>query len=331
MTDQMKPTNQLNSNSQVRRVMVMGGLGFLGSHICRALVARGYTVRTFDKFYALRTLVADIESELQIMEGDMSRTEDVLAAIGDAQMIINLIHTTVPGSSMRDPGYDVTSNVAATAKWLARLGETEVQRLFYVSSGGTVYGNPQTAPITEEHPTEPLSSYGITKLSIEKYLALYANSCGVEYRILRPANIYGEGQRLNIGQGVIGVMVDRALRGEPLAVWGTGKRLRDYLHVDDLVSAVMVLMDYQGAEHIFNISSETGRSVRDIIRALQLYGGLEVEVKYIPDRGFDVGDNVLSSARLRAETGWVPKVDFEVGIRRTVEWQRRQLPLPGPL
>jgi UDP-glucose 4-epimerase len=322
MTHHMKSRNRPALNSDGQRVVVLGGLGFLGSHICRALVARGYAVRIFDKLYTLRKLVEDFETDVEIVEGDMSRPDDVLASISDAEIVINLVHTTVPGSSMKDPAYDVSSNVLASVRWLARLGETKVQRLFYVSSGGTVYGNPQTQPITEEHPTEPVSSYGITKLSIEKYVAMYANMFAVEHRTLRPSNVYGEGQRLSIGQGVIGVMADRALRGEPLEVWGTGETLRDYLHVDDLVTAMMALLDYRGAHSVFNVSSGKGHSVLDIINTLRDHAGLRVEVKHIPDRGFDVSANVLSSSRLRVETGWAPKVELEVGITRTVRWLR---------
>src|SRR5262249_18386186 len=150
----------------------------------------------------------------------------------------------VPGSSMKDSAYDIASNVVASARWLSRLSETNIKRLIYFSSGGTVYGVPQTDPIDENHPTDPISSYGITKLAIEKYVSMYCGMFGVSYTIVRPSNVYGEGQRLNIGQGVIGVMADRTLRGEALEVWGTGENLRDYLHVDDLVHATMLLLDY---------------------------------------------------------------------------------------
>jgi len=302
----------------------LGGLGFLGSHVCRALVVRGYAVRIFDKLYALRHLVEDFEDKVEIIEGDIARPDDVLSTIAEAGTVINLVHTTVPGSSMKDPAYDVSSNVVATARWLARLHETKVRRLFYVSSGGTVYGNPQSQPITEDHPTEPVSSYGITKLSIEKYVAMYARSSGIEYRILRPANVYGEGQRLNIGQGVIGVMADRALRGEALQVWGNGTAMRDYLHVEDFVAAILTLLEYGGSHQVFNISSGEGRSVLDIINALKEQSGLSVTVEHSLDRGFDVAANVLSSARLQAETGWTPKVGFEAGIVRTVNWLRKE-------
>jgi len=322
MIQHMKSRNGPALNPNGRLIVVLGGLGFLGSHICRALVAHGYTVRIFDKLYALRKLVEDIETYVEIVEGDMSRPDDVLASISDAEIIINLVHTTVPGSSMKDPAYDVSSNVLASVRWLARLDETKVRRLFYVSSGGTVYGNPQTQPITEDHITEPVSSYGITKLSIEKYVAMYANLFGIEHRTLRPSNVYGEGQRLNIGQGVIGVMADQALRGQPLEVWGSGQSLRDYLHIDDLVAAMMALLEYNGAHHIFNVSSGEGHSVLDIIKILRDQAGLQVEIKHTPGRGFDVDSNVLSSSRLRVETDWVPKVELETGIARTVNWLR---------
>jgi UDP-glucose 4-epimerase len=304
------------------RVVVLGGLGFMGSHICRELVARGYHVRIFDRLYALRTLVEDIEDRVEIVEGDMARTEDVMGVLADADTIIHLVHTTVPGSSMRDPAYDLSSNVVASVSWLSRLAETSVRRIVYVSSGGTVYGLPQTNPINENHPTDPISSYGITKLTIEKYVAMYATMFGIDYCIVRPSNVYGPGQRLHIGQGVIGVLADKALRGEPLEVWGTGESLRDYLHIEDLVGALTGLVAYTGPHKVFNISSGTGHSVLDIIAILGERLGLTPELIYKPDRGFDVPVNVLDSSRLHAETAWRPTIALEDGIASTVQWLR---------
>jgi UDP-glucose 4-epimerase len=303
------------------RVVVLGGCGFIGSHLCRALVARGRAVRVFDKVYAGRTLIADIEREVEVVEGDVARPEDVLAALDGADTVLNLVHTTVPGSSMLDPAYDVESNVVAAARWLSRLDRTTVRRVVFVSSGGTVYGPPRGAGlIDEQHPTDPVSSYGITKLAVEKYVAMYAALYGREHLILRPSNVYGEGQRLHIGQGVIGVLADRALRGEPLEVWGAGTSLRDYLHVEDLTEAVMRLLDYGGAQRVFNVSSGGGRSVLDILGVLGRVLGRLPEVRHLPARGFDVPVNVLDSSLLRRETGWGPRVELEEGVARVVEW-----------
>jgi UDP-glucose 4-epimerase len=314
-----------NNSNKAPLVTVLGGLGFMGSHICRELLREGNRVRVFDKLYTSHELVADIEHDLEIVEGDMSRSSDVLAAIADAETLVHLIHTTRPGSSMEDPAFDISSNVAANASWLMRLNETKVRRILFVSSGGTVYGNPQTIPIDENHPTNPVCSYGIAKLAIEKYIAMYASMYGLDYCLLRPSNVYGEGQRLNVGQGIIGVLADRALRGENLEIWGTGENLRDYLHVDDLVSALMALLSYRGPHRAFNIASSEGRSVVEIVSLLTEYLKMRPEVIYKPDRGFDVPANVLDSSRLREETGWQPKVDLSEGIARTVDWVRSRL------
>jgi UDP-glucose 4-epimerase len=316
---------QSNDPTKTPLVAVLGGLGFMGSHICRELLRRGDRVRVFDKLYTSHDLVADIEHDIEIVEGDMSRPSDVLSAIADADTLIHLIHTTRPGSSMEDPAFDISSNVVANTKWLMQLKQTEVRRILFVSSGGTVYGNPQTIPIDEDHSTNPVCSYGIAKLAIEKYIAMYASMFGLDYCLLRPSNVYGEGQRLNVGQGIIGVLADRALRGENLEIWGTGENLRDYLHIDDMVSALMALLNYHGPHRVFNVASSEGRSVVEIVSLLTDYLKMRPEVVYKPDRGFDVPANVLDSSRLRHETGWQPRVDLSAGIARTVDWVRARL------
>jgi UDP-glucose 4-epimerase len=203
-----------------------------------------------------------------------------------------------------------------------RLSQISLKRIVYFSSGGTVYGLPQHNLIDEQHPTEPMSSYGITKLAIEKYVAMYARLSGVQYCIVRPSNVYGDGQRLHIGQGVIGVLADRGLRGEPLEIWGTGESLRDYLYVEDLVAATLALLDYRGPHQVFNVSSGVGHSVLDIVRLISDELGVTPEINYQPKRGFDVPVNVLDSSRLIAETGWRPHVGLEEGVARTIKWLR---------
>jgi UDP-glucose 4-epimerase len=292
----------------------------MGSHICRELSARGYAVRIFDKLDASHELISDFERDVEIVAGDISRPQDVLNAIADADVVVHLVHTTVPGSSMDDPEYDITSNVIASVRWLSRLGETNVRRVLYFSSGGTVYGVPQSNLIGESHQTNPISSYGITKLAIEKYISMYASMYGVEYCLIRPSNVYGAGQRLHIGQGVIGVMAHHALCGEPLELWGTGESLRDYLHVEDMTAATLALLSYRGPHRIFNVSSGRGHSVLDIMAILRDQLGSLPEVVRKPTRGFDVPINVLDSSRLHAETGWSPKVGLEEGIARTIAW-----------
>jgi UDP-glucose 4-epimerase len=299
-------------------IVVLGGYGFLGSHICRALVEDGLPVRVFDKLNADSKRVSDIVARIETVEGDIARPEDVLAALQGAHTLIHLVHTTVPGSSMADPSHDVESNVAASVRWLCRLGQTTVRRIIFVSSGGTVYGVPRSNPINEHHPTDPISSYGITKLALEKYVAMYALLAGVDHLILRPSNVYGEGQQLHNGQGVIGVLADRAVRGEPLEVWGTGESLRDYLYIADFVDAVRRLLSYTGSHRVFNVSSGEGRSVREIVQILSRQLDGLPEVRNVPSRSFDVPVNVLDSSRLKNELGWEPHFGLDEGVARVI-------------
>ncbi len=302
------------------RVLVMGGLGFIGSHLCRALMHEGYRVRIFDKLYGSRNLIGDFQGDVEIAEGDIERHEDVLNALQGMDVCVNLVHTTVPGSSMIDPSYDVQSNIVSSVKWLSSLDKTGLSRLIYVSSGGTVYGIPKLNPIHEDHPTNPISSYGISKLSIEKYVSMYADLFGIQYRICRPANVFGEGQQLNIGQGVIGVFLDRALSGHPIEIWGDGTSKRDYLYVKDLVSGILKLIRHEGGSRVFNISTGIGHSLTDIVALIQREIHAAVEVVYKQSRGYDVPISVLDSSLLRSETGWSPEIDLKEGIHRVHTW-----------
>ena len=298
-----------------QRVLVLGGLGFIGSHLSRLLLAEGYSIRIFDKLYGSRNLIADIQEKVEIEEGDAERPEDILRSLRDIDIAIDLIHTTVPGASMQDPAYDVQTNVAAHAGWLSQLHKARLRRIIYVSSGGTVYGIPQKNPIGEDHPTEPISSYGITKLAIEKYIAMYANIQGIDYRICRPANVYGEGQHLHVGQGAIGVFLEQCLKKQPIEIWGDGTVSRDYVYVVDMVRAIVQLIAHQGKGRVFNISSGVGHSLNDIIAIIRDDLQIPVKVNYAKARKFDVPVNILDSSRLMRETGWKPQIDMVDGMR----------------
>jgi len=304
-------------------VVILGGLGFIGSHLSRAMVREGFPVRIFDKLNASRELIKDIEPDIEIIEGDAERPQDVLDALSGGEIAFHLIHTTVPGSSMQDPGYDVQSNVVSSARWLSQLHHTSLRKLIFISSGGTVYGIPQTNSITEDHPTNPICSYGITKLSIEKYVLLYGHLYGIDCKILRPSNVYGEGQKLNIHQGIIGVFVDRMLRGEPIEIWGDGTIRRDYLYISDLISGIFKLTKYRGPYEIFNISTGEGHSIFEIVEMLGEILGRKSQLTFKPSRGFDVPINVLSAKRLMEETGWKPQTALKQGVERYIQWLQK--------
>jgi UDP-glucose 4-epimerase len=237
--------------------------------------------------------------------------------------VIHLISTTLPKSSNDDPIFDVQSNVVSTLRLCDFAVDAGVRRIVFISSGGTVYGVPRHLPIREDHPTDPRVSYGIVKLAIEKYLALYHEQRGLGYVVLRVANPYGERQRVDVAQGAVAVFIDRALRDVPIEIWGDGSVVRDYIYIQDVASAFLRAVEYDGPPCVVNIGSGTGHSLNDLVARLESMLSRKVACRYLPARGIDVPRNVLDIARARETLQWSPSVGLDDGIARTLDWSRR--------
>lgn len=299
------------------RALVLGGGGFIGSHLVAALLAQGAQVRVLERPYRQRSAALPEHPALQWQEGDFGNTQDIHRALEDVDTVFHLVSTTQPQSSNDDPAFDVSSNLLATLNLLEQLRARKDTTLVFVSSGGTVYGRPQHIPIPETHPTEPTCSYGIVKLAIEKYLALYQLLHGLDYRVLRVANPYGPGQEANRAQGAVGTFLSRVVHDEPIEIWGDGLVVRDYLYISDTISALLQVAGYKGAERIFNIGSGGGHSIREIISAIEEVTGKTAQVRYTAARKFDVPVSVLDISRAQNELGWRPKIHLDEGLRLT--------------
>ena len=299
------------------KALVLGGGGFIGSHLVTALLAQGVEVRVLERPYRTRMPNIPEHPALEWQEGDFGNLQDIHRALKEVDVVFHLVSTTQPKSSNDDPSFDVESNLVATLRLLEQLRGRNIP-LIFISSGGTVYGTPQHTPIPETHPTEPTCSYGITKLAIEKYLALHQLLHGLDYRVLRVANPYGPGQEANHAQGVVGTFLSRVMHDEPIEVWGDGSVVRDYLYISDTVSALLQAAAYRGTQRIFNIGSGGGHSVREIIAAVEQVTGKKAKVSYTAARKFDVPVSVLDISRARSELGWQPEVDLHEGLRLTL-------------
>jgi UDP-glucose 4-epimerase len=176
---------------------------------------------------------------------------------------------------------------------------------------------PRSAPIDESHPTYPLCSYGIHKLVIEKYLQLNHRMHGLDYCVLRPPNLYGPRQRLDVAQGAVAVFLDRALRGKPIQVWGDGSAVRDYLFVGDAAEALLKAAAFEGEPRLFNIGSGVGTSLNQLIKEIEALLGRPVPVEYSAARPLDVPANVLDASLARRHLGWVPRTSLAEGLRLT--------------
>lgn len=304
------------------KILIFGGGGFIGSTIADRLLAGGHALRIFERPRVPSYRGFKPQESVEWIGGDLSSAHDVGDALVGVDAVMHLVSTTLPKGSNDDPVYDVQSNVVATLQMLDAMVRAKVSRIVFISSGGTVYGTPRYLPIDEEHPTEPLVSYGITKLMIEKYMRIYQHLHGIRPVILRVANPYGERQRIETAQGAIGVFVHRALAGMPIEIWGDGSVTRDYIHVQDVADAFVRALHYEGAHTCFNVSSGVGVSLNEVVSMLSEVLGQSVVVNYKPGRSFDVKLNVLSNALARRELGWMPQVTLRAGLERTVEWMR---------
>jgi UDP-glucose 4-epimerase len=302
------------------KCLVLGGGGFLGSHLSEALLAQGYAVRIFDRPNLLRFKSFHENQDLEWVEGDFINREHVADAVSGCDFIFHLVSTTLPRSSNENPAYDVETNVISTVHLLEVAAKKQVRKIIFVSSGGTVYGIPKEIPIKESHPTEPICSYGIGKLAIEKYLSLFHLLHGLEYCVLRLANPFGERQRVAAAQGAVAVFLDKALRNENIEIWGDGSVVRDYFHVSDAVSALTKALVYDGTDRVFNVGSGAGKSLIEILAAIEDLLGTPVKRTYLPARAFDVPISVLDISKAAELLKWTPQTPFAEGLSRTAQW-----------
>lgn len=307
------------------KIVIFGGSGFIGSTIADRLLLDGHELRIFERPRVAPYRKFAESERVEWMTGDFSSTHDVNDAISGVDVVLHLVSTTLPKSSNDDPIYDVQSNVVATLQMLNAMVDHNVRKIVFISSGGTVYGNPTYLPIDEKHPTNPLVSYGITKLAIEKYLQMYRHLHGISAVTLRVANPYGERQRIETAQGAVGVFLHHALKGIPIEIWGDGSVTRDYIHVSDVAEAFVRAVEYSGAQSCFNISSGTGTSLNELIGILEQVLGQPIVRRYLPGRSFDVPVSVLCNNLAQEELKWAPSISMRDGIARTAEWMKSEL------
>jgi UDP-glucose 4-epimerase len=297
------------------RCLVLGGSGFLGRALCRRLLASGFGVRSVSRSGRPRVNHERWHEEVEWIEAPIG-SDISISALANIDVVFHLASTTHPSTSNLEMADDLSSNAVATIRILDAAARLPIRQFVFVSSGGTVYGAPQNNPIDETHPTNPLCSYGIHKLAIEKYLHLFEHLYGLKSATLRVSNIYGETQDCAKPVGAIAHFVDRAIRNEPIEIWGDGSIIRDYVHVDDVVEALLKAATYTGAERLFNIGSGDGLSLNSLIDMIKKYSPCPISVRYKASRSFDVRANILDITKAFKELTWQPRVDLEERLAR---------------
>ncbi len=300
------------------RCSVLGAGGFIGTNLCQALLRQGHSVRAFGR----RQSFPDALCGCEWIPGDFLDPSSIATAISGCEVVFHLVTATTPASANVGKIADLNANVVSTLHLLDACRESGVRRVVFVSSGGTIYGIPSQVPTPETVPTNPITAYGISKLAIEKYLGLYEHLYGLEYRVLRVANPFGPYQVALKGQGVIAAFLFRALAGRPIEMWGDGSIIRDYVYIEDVVESMLLAATHKGGGRIFNIGSGEGRSLNDIVTAIDELLGMNIATERRPVRSVDVPVSILDTAFAAKDMGWRSSTPFEEGLRATIAWMR---------
>jgi len=298
------------------KVLVIGGSGFIGSHIVDGLLAHGHSVRVFDRQpEKFREPLRGVDYRF----GDFADRMALVEALTGVDAVYHLVSTTLPGTADLDPKTDIQDNLIGAINLFESMHGLGLRRILFLSSGGTVYGIPDVVPIPETHALRPISSYGIVKASIEHYLEMYRRTRGFSPIVVRASNPFGPRQAHSGVQGVISTFLRRVLVGDSIEIWGDGSVVRDYFDVGDLAE-FCVRAGTSRSEGAYNVGSGRGTSIKEIIEAVRKVTGSDFEITYKPGRPIDVPHSVLDCSRAKNDFGWQSGVDFDSSLRKTWDW-----------
>lgn len=316
--------NILSSGRNEALCLVAGGCGFLGSHLVHRLLKEGYRVLILDPNIK-NTFHFKKNSKVKLIEGRSSDRIILKKALRNVDFFFYFVSATLPEASTKNPLPDIEHNLIQTIQVIEESAKAGVKKIIFPSSGGAIYGVPQNIPIHESHPTDPISSYGILKLTIEKYLHLYQRKVGLNYLIFRFGNPYGPGQYPRCGFGVIPNFFECMALNKSISVIGNGETIRDFIYIDDVINATINGLKYTGSQSIFNIGSGTGTKINQLIPIIEKLTQKKAQITSLPTRMSDVPKVILDISAAKKELKWFPSTSLEEGLTKTWEWFRKTI------
>jgi UDP-glucose 4-epimerase len=302
-------------------ILVTGGAGFIGSNIADAYIKIGHKVIIADN---LSTGVKGyINPEAMFYEIDIRN--DNLEEIFKEHKIDVINHHAAQidlRKSVENPKFDIENNVIGAINLFQNAVKYGVKKVIFASTGGAIYGEHDYYPADEEHPIRPYAPYGINKLTVEKYLFYYNHVYGLDYIVLRYANVYGPRQNPNGECGVVAIFTDKILRNIQPLINGDGEQTRDYVFVDDVVRANVLALDAKGPS-VYNIGTTVETTVNYIFDKLNTLSGKGFNEKHGPEKKGEQRRSVLSYEKIKKELGWEPKINMENGLRLTVNYFKK--------
>ncbi|OCW57017.1 SDR family NAD(P)-dependent oxidoreductase [Hoeflea olei] len=306
------------------KALVTGGAGFIGSNLCRLLRSEGHEVAVIDSLLSGYRRNLDFDPQIRFIEADIRDADATAAAIEGCDVVFHLAAAVGNKRSIDDPRLDADINVMGTVTLMEAARKAGVGRVVVSSSAG-IFGELKTLPIAEDHPVEPDSPYGASKLFKEKFALSYAKLYDIGVVALRYFNVYGPNQRFDAYGNVIPIFAYRMLRGEPITVFGDGEQTRDFVNVADVAWANYKAALADGVSGAFNLGSGTRITINALIEMMQRVSGLRATVDYGPPRPGDVRDSLADLSAARAAFGFSPSVDFEAGLRDYMAWLKTDM------
>ncbi len=306
------------------QVLVTGGAGFIGSNLAKKLLEKGYTVRVLDNLQSGFATNLAPYPEVEFVHGDVRDKEAVDAAVNGCEVVFHLAASVGNKRSIDFPVDDAEINVIGTLRILEAARKHGVRKVVASSSAG-IFGELKTLPIREDHPVEPDSPYGASKLCEEKQCLVYAKLYGFESVCLRYFNVYGPNQRFDAYGNVIPIFMFQILQNEKLTIFGDGEQTRDFVNVRDVVQANIRAAEAHGVSGAFNIGSGTRISINGLVEKMKTTTGISTDIVYGPPRQGDVRDSLADISAARAALGFVPAVCLDEGLAEYTQWATQQL------
>lgn len=307
-------------------VLLLGAAGFIGTNLTIKLAQNtNNNITLVDKNL---TYFSDIISmkipNVFIRESSLDVDTDFDKLLINQDVVYHLVSTTVPTTSNKHISQELIANVVFSSNLLEACVRCGVEKVVFLSSGGTVYGKEVDCPLNENTATNPINSYGIQKVTIEKLLYLYNYLYGLDYRVIRLANPYGPYQRPNGVLGAVTTFTYKALKNEEITVYGNGSIIRDFIYIDNAVDAILKIADGENKHKTFNLGSGYGTSIKQVLDTIQNTLGIKLYINYKESRKVDVPINYLDISRYEKSYGQLNPISLSEGIRRTAEFMKKQ-------
>lgn len=298
---------------------IYGANGFIGRHLVAKLVQRGEPVRAVSRRFDA-SFTESLGKKVEFVEADFKQPLAMASSLQGVDTVVQLISTSSPGLGNNYAVADIQENVLPHIEFLQACARIGVRRYVFVSSGGTVYGPDAPVPTPETSPTNPISSHGLTKLVVEKYIQMHAHVDDLDYVILRVANPFGPGQEFRKNQGLVPALIERWRTNQSVTILGRGQARRDYVFVGDVVEAIEAVLTVPGRPRLtLNIGGGGTHSVVEVIETIEEITGHSFEREYVAARETDVDVSSLDISRAREVLGWAPRTALEKGIRKILE------------